>query len=817
MPLKVKCFASSTTSIDVEWEAAVLQGEGGLLTEYRVTAFALDEQVVASVNSTAETRVRFTLHAANEKQRMKPNLVYSVQVEALYDKAAVKSKAAVCLVPQSGLPCIPPVVADDPANGAVQQRGSTGNGASYCPCLESSRVYDALKASGYINAAGVVSVSGTPKPFFRSDRNGTTYGSDRCASHDIRTPPDCADDEGEPLVGAPDWCASVWCYVDPAVCHESITTTLSTYFQGSKLHYSYASCGETVTYTAVKRAAVCGCKPEEFHTSGMPGTPPREWECKTCVEGAKCNGGAAISMRTKPGWYVSGNTTLYATRAQPQLYRCPGGRDVCPGNVPIATFLRTPVAGVSPCDAGGNVRAEPLDVPALDAKMIHNASGLGVECQCSAGGIGMQCDTCMDGWAKMGITCKRCPSKEATTGRVLAISFGIVAAAAFASLVALYFSRPPRVERLFCDAFKSLDDVGVRSLVKSFFGDSAMGEGGVTKEIFLAKCAEKLPLHLSPRPRKKARDEARRAVERVWVKLDANHDGAVSLDEFTTFLYHLREGSRSTSRVRSIITGALAWWSSTKLQTLRSVLISHLQIVGSIAASFPDLIFTNDDERIIVQDGIGNEVLDLSGVARPHDSTLCVEYGYPTANAWQLDPKCCSIHANAGCAHAGNTAGGSGNLAFPAAAPPFTSTRMRRGAVCGSGPWGEAHITICTPDEDVPASMVRAVKDLASVVGNINLSFLKDFNCFVGPRHVSILVWITGTTIVVLIALGLIPVVIGGTSKLSFLSHKLRSRAQRIRNRAVKITTQAALTLVFLVRNRVHSSRGGRGGERERE
>ena len=93
------------------------------------------------------------------------------------------------------------------------------------------------------------------------------------------------------------------------------------------------------------------------------------------------------------------------------------------------------------------------------------------------------------------------------------------------------------------------------------------------------------------------------------------------------------------------------------------------------------------------------------------------------------------------------------------------------------------------------------MKDLALVVGSINLNFLEVFNCFVGPRHASILAWITGTTIVVLLALGLIPVVIGGASKLSFLSHKLRSRAQRIRNRAVKVTTKAALTLVFLVRN----------------
>ena len=105
-PDAVKCFASSATTIDVEWKAATAQGEG-LLTGYRVTAFALDEQVSASINSTAETRMTFSLDAANVNQRVKRGFVYTVTVEALYANATILSKVTSCQVPQAGLPCIP--------------------------------------------------------------------------------------------------------------------------------------------------------------------------------------------------------------------------------------------------------------------------------------------------------------------------------------------------------------------------------------------------------------------------------------------------------------------------------------------------------------------------------------------------------------------------------------------------------------------------------------------------------------------------------------------------------------------------------------
>jgi hypothetical protein len=72
-PETVKCFASSINSIDVEWEI-VHEGDSGLLSGYRVTAFALGEQVVATVNH-SETRVTLTLEAANAALRVKPNLV----------------------------------------------------------------------------------------------------------------------------------------------------------------------------------------------------------------------------------------------------------------------------------------------------------------------------------------------------------------------------------------------------------------------------------------------------------------------------------------------------------------------------------------------------------------------------------------------------------------------------------------------------------------------------------------------------------------------------------------------------------------------
>ena len=150
MPGMVKCFASSTDTIDVEWEAANSQG-GGLLTGYRVTAFDREDQVVAFVNSTAETRVTFAHGAVNANQRVKYSIRYSVQVEALYDKASIASKIAVCNVPQDGLPCIPPPTAAFTTNvgGPAVQLNSLGE-ASNCPCITSRQVYDQLDRGTYM-------------------------------------------------------------------------------------------------------------------------------------------------------------------------------------------------------------------------------------------------------------------------------------------------------------------------------------------------------------------------------------------------------------------------------------------------------------------------------------------------------------------------------------------------------------------------------------------------------------------------------------------------------------------------------------------
>ena len=150
-PGLVKCFASSATTIDVEWVAAEPQGDG-LLTGYRVTAFYRERSLVAVVNSTAETQVTFTRVAANTNQRLEHSVRYSVQVEALYSTAAITSKPAMCIVPQDGLPCIPPLSAASTTNIGEQVEAAhrilvtsfLKRGASDCPCMTSTQVYEEL-------------------------------------------------------------------------------------------------------------------------------------------------------------------------------------------------------------------------------------------------------------------------------------------------------------------------------------------------------------------------------------------------------------------------------------------------------------------------------------------------------------------------------------------------------------------------------------------------------------------------------------------------------------------------------------------------
>ena len=134
-PRQVTCFASSH-SINVEWEAAP-QSKRGLLYGYRVAAFALGEQVVATVNSSAKTRVTFSTESANPQMRLKHNLVYSVQVEALYDNATIKSMGAVCQTPQDGLPCIPPIITPTRAGNRTSAGIRHNEQSPVCGCKSS--------------------------------------------------------------------------------------------------------------------------------------------------------------------------------------------------------------------------------------------------------------------------------------------------------------------------------------------------------------------------------------------------------------------------------------------------------------------------------------------------------------------------------------------------------------------------------------------------------------------------------------------------------------------------------------------------------
>lgn len=55
-----------------------------------------------------------------------------------------------------------------------------------------------------------------------------------------------------PVAAQADWCNKKWCYVDPCNCDAS-DATKSDYFPGS-LFYSYGTCGDKNTYTALESA-----------------------------------------------------------------------------------------------------------------------------------------------------------------------------------------------------------------------------------------------------------------------------------------------------------------------------------------------------------------------------------------------------------------------------------------------------------------------------------------------------------------------------------------------------------------------------------
>ena len=70
---------------------------------------------------------------------------------------------------------------------------------------------------------------------------------------------------------------------------------------------------------------------------------------------------------------------------------------------------------------------------------------------------------------------------------------------------------------------------------------------------------------------------------RLWVKLDADGDGKVSLVEFVNFLYGVKSGKHSPNKLVSL----KVWWYSLRIITLKLIIISHFQLSSSIKRAFP--------------------------------------------------------------------------------------------------------------------------------------------------------------------------------------------------------------------------------------
>ena len=75
------------------------------------------------------------------------------------------------------------------------------------------------------------------------------FGLNNCEAHSSDLAPYCADASGSPLPGRPDWCSpgNRWCYVDTDRCNDAsgnyMMSSLSSYFPGAYMYYSYGTCG----------------------------------------------------------------------------------------------------------------------------------------------------------------------------------------------------------------------------------------------------------------------------------------------------------------------------------------------------------------------------------------------------------------------------------------------------------------------------------------------------------------------------------------------------------------------------------------------
>jgi len=103
-----------------------------------------------------------------------------------------------------------------------------------CSCLISSGISPIFSPDGDV----FIEFEGEGETF----QWAPNYGLTECAAHDEENAPFCADEEGTPLVDAPEYCSQQWCYVNAETCTKGVVA--SSYFEEANLSYSYEVCSD---------------------------------------------------------------------------------------------------------------------------------------------------------------------------------------------------------------------------------------------------------------------------------------------------------------------------------------------------------------------------------------------------------------------------------------------------------------------------------------------------------------------------------------------------------------------------------------------
>lgn len=66
-------------------------------------------------------------------------------------------------------------------------------------------------------------------------------------------------------------------------------------------------------------------------------------------------------------------------------------------------------------------------------------------------------------------------------------------------------------------------------------------------------------------------------------------DGTITTEEFIIFYFHMKSGHKSSNPVRVHIARLTSYWFSVRTKTVKTILISHLQLTSSLTVSFPSM------------------------------------------------------------------------------------------------------------------------------------------------------------------------------------------------------------------------------------